>query len=237
VVVVDAEGRSDFKRLQAALSEPEPDLSYFAFDLLRLDGENLSRRPLIERKRRLAALLGNRGRKGPIFYSDHVEGNGPAFLKAACERGIEGIVSKRSGAPYRTGRSRGWQKCRCGRQQEMVIGGWMPSTAGRPFGSLLLGWHDDAGRLRYAGRVGTGFDEKVFATLGPALQQRARRSSPFTDTPSEVRGRAKWVRPELVAEVAFTEVTRDGRLRHPSFLGLREDKPATEVRLELPEER
>ena len=231
VVVVLDDGRTDFRALQEALSHSRPLLSFFAFDLLRLDGRDLRRLPQLERKQLLAAALGERGRKGPIFYSDHAEGQGPAFLAAACARGLEGIVSKRADAPYRAGRGRAWLKTKCAHRQELVIGGWTPSTkAGRPFASLLLGWFDADGSFRYAGRVGTGFDEQLLADLGARLRARQRRTPAFADVPAAIARGARWVRPDLVAEIAYSEWTGDGRLRHPSFVALRQDKPAREVR-------
>ena len=237
VVVVGPDGQTSFRRLQDALGKDGDGaaLSLFAFDLLRLDGKDLAGLALRERKARLARLLGQRGRKGPVFLSDHVEGDGPAFLAAACERGLEGIVSKRADAPYRPGRGKDWRKVKCGRRQEMVIGGWQPSAKpGRPFASLLLGRYDEDGRLLYAGKVGTGFDAAAMAELEGLLRRRAREASPFAAVPPAIGRTGRWVRPDLVAEVAFTEWTRDGRLRHPSYQGLRGDKKATEVRRELP---
>jgi bifunctional non-homologous end joining protein LigD len=238
VVVLDEAGRTSFKALQAALGTADPPLACFAFDLLRLDGEDLACRPLIERKERLQALLGERGRKGPIFYSDHVLGSGPAFFAAACAKGLEGTIAKRRDSPYRPGRGQGWLKIKCGRRQEVVIGGWSPSAKpGRPFASLLVGWHEARGRLCYAGRVGTGFDDGTMHDLAARLARLTRETSPFIDVPREIARDARWVTPRLVAEVAFTEWTADGRLRHPSFQALREDKPAAAVTREQSAEK
>jgi bifunctional non-homologous end joining protein LigD len=238
IVVVGPDGRTSFKRMQDLLGDgPTAPLSFFAFDLLALDGKELGRLPLRERKAMLAKVLGQRGRKGPVFLSDHVEGDGPAFLRAACERGLEGIVSKKADAGYRSGRSRDWLKIKCSRRQEVVIGGWQPSDKpDRPFASLLLGWFDADGRLQYAGKVGTGFNRASMARLAVQMSARERKTSPFASVPADIRRLGRWVRPELVAEVEFTEWTPDGRLRHPSFQGLRQDKAASDVRRELPQE-
>ena len=154
------------------------------------------------------------------------------MLAQICEAGHEGIVSKKATAPYRGERTKTWLKIKCGRRQEFVIGGWTPSDKRHGFSSLLVGaWED--GKLVYRGRVGTGFDDKDLAELSARFEKLARKTSPFDEVPREVR-RSKWVEPKLVAEIAFTEFTSDGILRHPSFLGLREDKRAREVQLEQP---
>jgi ATP-dependent DNA ligase len=153
-------------------------------------------------------------------------------MDEACRQGWEGLVAKKESSTYRAGRSSDWRKLKCQSRQEFVIGGWTdPSGARTGFGALIIGYFEN-GRLLCAGRVGTGFDERSLRTLFERLRAMETASSPFTDVERE-KG-AHWVRPELVAEVAFSEWTRDGRLRHPSFLGLREDKSPTEVVREPP---
>lgn len=235
IVAVDAAGRSDFSALHRALERGgTADLSYFVFDLLAAGGEDLRRRPLTERKRRLRALLGDAGRAGPVYFTDHVEGDGAAMLEMLCRSGHEGVVAKRANAPYRSGRSRSWLKVKCGRDQEFVVVGWSPSTTSRAFSSLLLGARDgDA--LRYVGRVGSGFSESDLDTIGSRLAALARKTPAVEgDIPAPVRRGARWVRPELVVQVAFAEFTGDGLIRHGRFVGLREDKPARSVRREAP---
>jgi bifunctional non-homologous end joining protein LigD len=231
VVAMGTGGVSSFERLQEALSSGATSaLRYQAFDLLHLDDHDLRGAPQLERKRALAALL--EAAAAPlgalVRYTDHVEGKGPAFFARACRHGLEGIISKRADAPYRGGRGTRWRKVKCGRRDEFVVGGYTAPQGSRTgFGALLLGaFEGDA--LVYAGRVGTGFDERGLRRLHAALQELERPTPPFVAVPREVRA-ATWVEPELVVEVAFTERTRDGRLRHPTFRGLREDKPAAEV--------
>ena len=228
VVVFEPGGRTSFQALQEALSAKHgADLRYVAFDLLMLDGEDLRRLPLVERKKRLKKLLGRL--KQPLAYGDHLEGDSDKVLKEACRLGIEGLVSKEKTSTYVSGRASTWIKSKCLGRSEFVIGGFRPSDKkGRSFASLLVG-EFGKGALIYKGRVGTGYDDATLRTLGAKLKARAIDHSPFSEVPRAIRSRARWVRPDLVAEVAFTEMTRDGILRHPVFLGLREDKRAREV--------
>ena len=231
-VALDADGNPDFSSLQAALKEgQDARLAYFAFDLLSLAGENLKPLPNIERKERLAALLTKAA--APIHVADHVIGAGEKLLTAMCRAGQEGIIAKRVDAPYRAGRGRNWVKVKCTLRQEFVIIGWTQSSAkARPFASLLLGqWEQD--RLAYKGKVGTGFDDATLADLAATLAPLARKTAPAEVPRAESRG-AHWVKPSLVAEVAFAELTADGRVRHGSFIGLRQDKEADEVTAERP---
>ena len=235
IVALDRAGVSSFEALQqGARGSKGRSLAYVAFDLLFLDGRDLRARPLIERKKALARLL--RGRRGRIRYSEHFDASGAEVYERACGRGLEGIVSKRKDAPYTAGRGQSWLKTKCVARQEFVIGGYTdPEGARAELGSLLLGVHDRDGRLVYAGRVGTGFTQATLAALGPRLRRLEQRASPFSpDGPRPPARGAHWVKPVLVAEVAFTEWTRDGRLRHPAFEGLREDKPAAQVVHETP---
>ncbi len=234
LAVVLPDGTTSFQALQNLMSGvPTGELAYFAFDLLHLDGEDLAPQPLEERKRRLKELLG-RARVLPFRFSDHVPGSGPRFFAEACRKGLEGIVSKRRGSPYRPGRGGDWLKVKCLREQEVVIGGYTPPQGSRVgLGALLVGVHDGEGRLQYAGKIGTGFTDATLRELTRRLEALEQPTRPFATSPPEA-SRAHWVRPELVAQVAFGEWTGDGRLRHPSFRGLREDKPASEVVREEP---
>jgi bifunctional non-homologous end joining protein LigD len=231
VVALDSKGNPSFQALQASLKGGGGTLAFFAFDLLEQDGEDLVPLPNIERKERLAALL--RGAAPPIHYAEHVTGNGEGMFARLCAEGLEGIVSKRASAPYRSGRrSPSWLKVKCTRRQEFVIVGWTTSDKGRGFRSLLLGVNEEGG-LRYAGKVGTGFDMAGIDALLEKLKP-LETGKPPVDAPRAATRGAHWVKPKLVAEIAFTEETDDGVLRHPSFLGLREDKPAAEVVREQP---
>ncbi len=228
----DDKGRTDFSTLKTNLSTGGP-LTFFAFGLLEQDGEDLTRLPLAERKQRLEELLGKAGANPMVQFSTHVAGNGQKVFETVCRAEHEGIIAKRSDDPYRGERTRSWLKIKCSRRQEFIIAGWSPSTRKKTFGSLLIGTLED-GRLVYRGRVGTGFTQADSRALQQELDRRARKTSPFDKVPRPIARTARWVAPELVAEVAFTEFTPDGVLRHPSFLGLREDKPAAEITIEKP---
>ena len=168
----------------------------------------------------------------PLRITDQVTGDGEALLAAACRDGWEGLIAKRLGTPYVSTRSRDWLKLKCNREQELVIGGWTaPKGSRERLGAILVGyWEDD--RLRYAGKVGSGFDAAALARLGDALERLERPDPPFAA--DGLPRAARWAEPELVAQVGFTEWTRDGKLRHPRYLGLRDDKPAREVVREVP---
>jgi bifunctional non-homologous end joining protein LigD len=230
IVALDRAGVSSFQALQQADQlETGRTLVYVAFDLLFLDGSDLRPLPLVERKARLARLL--KGRRGRLRYSEHFDLPGQRVFDRACRLGLEGIIAKQKNAPYTSGRGQAWLKVKCVARQELVIGGYTdPDGARAEFGSLLLGVYDRDGRLVYAGRVGTGFDHATLKNLGARLRKLERRGSPFAAAGPRPPARgAHWVKPELVAEVAFTEWTRDGLLRHPAFQGLREDKPAARI--------
>jgi len=230
VVALDAKGRTSFQALQKALSATDSrNLKYLAFDLLYLNGFDLRDVALTERKRLLRELLSNA--PPAIQYSEHFAVPGAAFLQNVGELGLEGMISKRGDLPYRGGRGPAWQKIKCMRRQEMVIGGFTdPEGSRQGFGALLLGVYEPDGKLAYSGKVGTGFSDASLATLSRSLSALAQKTSPFHNPPKGAEARrAHWVQPLLVAEVSFAEWTDDGTLRHPSFLGLRPDKRATDV--------
>ena len=236
IVVFDEAGRSRFQLLQQSMGKGGATAFVFQiFDVIYLDGYSLTQTPLKERKLVLEKLLAPAKAKRPLRYSDHVEGNGRRFFKQACEYGIEGIVSKLADAPYESTRNRNWLKAKCIKRQEFVIAGYTPSKKDFPgFGSLILGVYDK-GKLVYTGRVGTGFTIKQRLELQKKLDRISRRETPFAVKPKDPDLReAHWTRPQLVAEVEFTEWTADALIRHPSFQGLREDKKATEVVREEP---
>ncbi len=229
VVALDANGTSSFTALKAALGEGRSeDLQYYVFDLLHLDGEDLRALPLLKRKATLKALLDGNDFAGRINFSDHF-GEESGFIGKVCGLGYEGLVSKRADAPYRSGRNRSWLKIKCHKRQEFVIGGFRePTHAARGIGALMLGYYEEE-KFVYAGKVGTGFDGETSLALRKQLDQLVRKTPAYDKVPGEIRREAIWVEPAVVCEVEFTEWTPDGRLRHPSFQGVREDKPAMEV--------
>lgn len=233
VAVVRPDGRTGFQELQKALGGSLPAgmlLRYFLFDVIHLNGSDLSSLPLLERKARLASLLSEGPETSALAYGDHVEGHGRAFHAQACEHGLEGTISKRKSAPYRQGRNRDWLKVKCLAVEDFVVGGYTePGGSRHGFGALLVGGYDGTGTLRFAGRVGTGFRDAQLTSISRTLRSLAVERPPFSDAPSG--GGLHWVRPELVARVAYAEMTSEGVLRHPSFQGLVEDRDATAVGL------
>ena len=228
-IVAMKDGKPDFSMLQDAISNGG-EMVFFAFDLLDAGGD-LRSLPLTLRKQRLTALLPPGEPR--IQFAEHVVGAGEKLFEAMCAEGLEGIVSKRIDAPYRAGRTKAWLKVKCTHRQEFVIVGWLPSSAkGRGLRSLLLGLNE-GGKLRYAGKVGTGFDADTQAMLAAKLEKLARKTAPVEVPRAAAKG-AVWVRPTLVAEVAFAEFTADNVVRHASFIGLRGDKPAKAVVAEKP---
>lgn len=229
LVALREDGTSSFPDLQAALSQGQDKrLNLFVFDLLHLNGWDLRPCALSERKQALAGLADWRGM---IRYSDHVEGRIAAFHRQVCGMGLEGIVCKRADAPYRAGRSKDWLKVKCHGREELIVLGWtMPRGSRTGLGSLQLGYHDEAGRLHYAGGVGTGFDERALADLRTRLDALAADPPEALEVAGEPLDPAiHWVRPELVAEVRFSSWSGAGRVRHAAYLGLREDKQPSEV--------
>ncbi len=237
VMALDAKGRASFQKLQQSIKTGDSGFVFQIFDLVYLNGYDLTATPLIERKLALQSLFSSISERSPLQYSDHVEGNGDAFFKQACEYGIEGIVSKLANSKYESTRTRSWIKVKCNQRQEFVIAGYTPSKKAFPgFGSLALGVYEK-GKLVYAGRVGTGFSIKQRLALQKRLDLNSRATTPFAVMPKDPGLRdAVWSEPKLVGEVEFTEWTADGVIRHPSFKGMREDKRPTEVRRELPAE-
>lgn len=236
VCAVLPDGRTSFSAMQNFRSGAT--LIYYVFDALRLDGEDLRALPLETRKQRLAARIDGRKKSERVQYVDHVVGHGETVLREACKLGMEGIVSKQRRAPYVEGRSTAWLKVKCNKRQEFVVGGWSePDAPGRKhLGALLLGYYDEEKRLVFAGKVGTGFTERIARDLRTRLEKLAAATNPFAaNGPDKAIARtAHWVTPKLIAEVAFTEFTGEGHVRHPSFQGLREDKEAKDVTREEP---
>jgi bifunctional non-homologous end joining protein LigD len=237
VVAFEAE-QTTFSRLQQRLGvrEPSPELVaafpvvYCAFDLLEVDGADLTDRPLFERRGRLEKAI--HPRQG-LQLSEAWRGDSQRRFAQACRSGWEGLIAKRADAPYQAGRSRDWLKLKCVWEQELVIGGYTdPAGSRTDFGALLVGYYDDD-RLRYAGKVGTGYTAATLRDLGARLRELVTPESPFDDVRPIPRG-THWTRPELVAQIGFAEWTSDGRLRQPRFLGLRDDKRPGEVVRERP---
>lgn len=236
-IVTFSHGRTDFARLQQRMGLTRRRdieatgvaVTYYVFDLLRLDGKDTTRLPLRTRKSLLRRALVHRA---PLRLTPHRNAGGAELLAASCARGWEGLIAKRADSLYQPRRSTDWLKLKCSQGQEFVIGGFTEPAGSRVgLGALLLGHYQD-GRLRYAGKVGTGFDRRTLLELRERLDRLRVSASPF-DGPVREAG-ARWAEPKLVAQIAFTEWTRDGMLRHPRFLGLRDDKRPTAVVRERP---
>jgi len=230
-VALDDEGRPSFQLLQSTLKDQRgANLAFYAFDLLVDRGEDIRKLPNIERKERLAALL--EGVSQPLIYGDHIIGRGEEMFDAVCKQGGEGIISKKANAAYSGTRTRSWLKIKCIQRQEFVIIGWSESDKRRGFRSLLLA-AKDGGKLTYSGKVGTGFNAKLIEEMMERMEPLAVDEAPV-EVPRADRKGAHWIKPKLVAEINYAEFTDDGILRHPSFVGLREDKPAKDVVKEVP---
>jgi DNA ligase D-like protein (predicted ligase) len=238
IVVFDGD-RTSFSRLQGRMQNARPSAAlvaaepviYYLFDLLWIDGQDLTARPLTERKDRLRRVVAF---ADPLRYSDHLEEDGELALRLACEQGLEGLIAKRAASPYVAGRSREWLKLKCVLEQEFVVVGWTdPQRSRTGIGALLVGYVED-GTLRYAGKVGTGFNQRELDRLSSRLTRLERKTPPLADTAGVQKRGVHWARPELVAQVGFGEWTPDGKLRHPRYLGLRDDKAAADVVREGP---
>jgi bifunctional non-homologous end joining protein LigD len=233
IVILRGDGTSDFQALQRTMGGANPSgLTYYLFDALYGDGFDLRPAPLFDRKDLLRSLLDGVP-ADRLRFSDHVRGHGKSVLERARALGAEGIVSKLRTSIYEPRRTRTWLKVKCSHRQEFVVVGYTePERSRTGFGALLLGVYDEEGLLLFSGQVGTGFTEDELRDLTARLKAMGRDDSPLSSTPRDLK-HAHWVSPELVAEVEFTEWTDDARLRHPSYKGLRFDKPPIEVRREL----
>ena len=229
---------TSFSQLQRRMQVRDPDearrvgveVFYYLFDLLYLNGYDLRNVPLMQRKALLQEAFEFRD---PLRYTQHRERGGEVYYRGACRKGLEGVIAKRADSIYVSRRSRDWLKIKCWEEQEFVIGGFTDPKGGRVgFGALLLGYYE-GGRLRYAGKVGTGFDTGLLISLSKEMSALEIKHSPFAEEVKAGKG-VHWVRPKLVAQVSFTQWTRDGRLRHPRFLGIRQDKDPREVVRERP---
>ena len=239
VVAFDRD-QTSFSRLQRRLGvrDPAPALRaeipvyIYLFDVLWASGRDVRGQPLLERKQVLGDLLSF---GGPLRFTEHRDTDGEAYYREACQLGWEGIIAKRGDAPYRAGRSRDWLKFKCLNGQEFVIGGYTdPQRSRVGFGALLLGYYDGEGRLRYAGKVGTGFTRETLTSLHATLAADEQPAAPFEPVRGLPRSRVHWVTPKLVAQVGFSEWTADGELRHPRYQGLRRDKNPAQVTRETP---
>jgi DNA ligase D-like protein (predicted ligase) len=230
--------QTSFERLQGRMGIHNPQLArlsgipvfLYLFDLLEFDGHDLTGLALRKRKSALRRALSF---EGPLRYTPHRNERGEEFFQDACKKGWEGLIAKRADSPYVHARSSDWLKLKCSFEQELVIGGFTPPQGSRKrFGALLVGYYE-GGELFFAGKVGTGFSEKTLFELGEKLKALELEKSPFKRGGGQPRD-AHWVKPQLVGQFAFSEWTRDGKLRHPRYLGLREDKRAKEVVREIP---
>jgi DNA ligase D-like protein (predicted ligase) len=233
IVAFDGD-RTSFSRLQDRMQNARPSAAqiaavpviYYLFDLLFMGGYDLTTLPLTSRKRILRDIVGF---ADPIRFSDHLEEDGELAFRSACERGWEGLIAKRAAAPYAGGRSRDWLKFKCSMEQEFVVIGWTEPQGSRSgIGAVLVGYYEGE-ELRFAGKVGTGFNRRELERLSAKLERLARSTTPLPEAKGLARKGVHWVRPELVAQVGFSEWTGDGKLRHPRYLGLRDDKAAREV--------
>jgi bifunctional non-homologous end joining protein LigD len=238
-VVAFRNGVTSFSRLQQRMKIADAEAArrsgvpvyYYIFDIMHLEGRNTTRLGLRERKDLLRRSIEF---EDPLRFSTHRDGEGEAFLEEACRKGWEGLIAKRADSVYVQRRSTDWLKFKCVARQEFVVGGWTEPRGGRVgLGALLVGVYED-GELRYAGKVGTGYDDRTLRDLSRRLAAIERKTPPFADPDGIPRKGVHWASPKLVTEVGYTEWTSDGRLRHPRFLGLRRDKAPQEVVRERP---
>lgn len=232
IVAIDKAGRTNFSMLKTGIAAGIP-LKFYAFDVLEKDGEDLTGLSLAERKAILEALIGERDPGDTLQYSGHVIDNGQQVFDAMCAGGHEGVIAKRADGRYIGDRTTSWLKIKCTKRQEFVIGGWRPSDKGRGMASLILGTYE-GGKFVYRGRVGTGFSDAMRDKILKQMEARRIEKPAFASVPRDIARQAHWVRPELVAEVAYAEITPDGSVRHASFQGMRADKKASQVVLETP---
>jgi bifunctional non-homologous end joining protein LigD len=237
-IVAFRDGIPSFSRLQGRLGIADPDRArrtgiavyYYLFDVLHLEGHDTRRLPNRTRKKLLRAALDFHGN---VRFLQHRNRDGERLYKEACRRGLEGLIAKRAEGSYLGKRSTDWLKLKCSHEQELVIGGFTaPQGKRTDFGALLVGYYED-GELSYAGKVGTGFDRHTLSDLGEQMRKLERPDPPFADVRPIPKG-TRWIEPRLVGQFAFSEWTRDGRLRHPRYLGLRDDKPPKQVVRERP---
>lgn len=238
VVALDKNNKTNFQILQNSMEDNslQTDLVYYIFDLLYYDGYSMLNVPLIERKKLLKIILDSKVLPPELKYNDHIIGNGNQVFDNACKYQLEGIVSKRITSHYSERRTKDWLKVKCNRRQEFIIAGYTdPKSSRQHFGALLLGYYDKQNKLIYCGRVGTGFTQQSLKAISAILKKYGQKQNPFTHFPERVTKDIHWIKPTLVAEIEFLEMTDEGVLRHPSFKGLREDKKANTVSLELPQ--
>ncbi|MBZ9739714.1 MULTISPECIES: non-homologous end-joining DNA ligase [unclassified Mesorhizobium] len=214
IVAIDSEGRTNFSLLKTGIAAGLP-LKFYAFDLLEFNGEDLTNEPLVDRKHRLEVLLAERDPDDRLQFSSHIPDHGDQIFEAMCAGGHEGVIAKRADSPYVGDRTASWLKIKCTKRQEFVVGGYRPSDRGRGLASLILGTYEN-GKLVYRGRVGTGFSEAMRKSVLAQLEKRPVDRPAFASVPRDIARRASWVKPDLIAEVMFSEVTPDGSLRHPS---------------------
>ena len=234
IVALDKKGRSNFMELQKTRNEGnDAMLQYYIFDILYLDGELLEKRPLSERKKILKGLF-KKEKFNNIFFSDSFKITPEEFSEKICKPGYEGIISKLADKAYHSGRSKDWLKSKCQKRQEFVIGGYtLPSNQSGGLGAMLIGYYEGKD-LVYCGKVGTGMDHKTSLEMRGKLEKLKQKTPSFKSVSAMGSKGAIYVKPKLVCEVEFTEWTTDGALRHPSFQGLRMDKPAAEIHKDIP---
>jgi bifunctional non-homologous end joining protein LigD len=239
VVALDENNKTNFQVLQNSMEDEslQANLIYYVFDILYINGFDLQNVPLIKRKEILAKIFQHKNLSPEIKYNDHVVGKGDEVFKHACDLQLEGIISKRINSRYVQKRTREWLKAKCIRRQEFIVGGFTdPKSSRQHFGALLLGYYDQNKKLIYCGRVGTGFTQASLKEVGSILKTYQQPENPFNYFPERITKDIHWVRPSLVAEIEYLEMTSDGILRHPSFKGLRQDKNPKNVILEIPRE-